>query len=97
MRGKWEAGKAGKRPVILLKQHVIQSLCCFLSFVSGKFFVFWVLLFCFVFRAAPVTYGNSQAMDGTGAAAASLCHSHSNVGSEPRLQPTPQLTAVPDP
>ena len=29
--------------------------------------------------------------------AAGLCHSHSNTGSEPRLQPTPQLTAMPDP
>ena len=30
-------------------------------------------------------------------AAASLHHSHSNAGSEPHLQPTPQLMAVPDP
>ena len=27
----------------------------------------------------------------------SLCQSHSNAGSEPCLQPTPQLTATPDP
>ena len=32
-----------------------------------------------------------------GATAAGLHHSHSNTGSEPHLQPTPQLTAVPDP
>ena len=32
-----------------------------------------------------------------GDVAASLHHSHSNVGSEPHLQPTPQLTATPDP
>jgi len=31
------------------------------------------------------------------AVAASLHHSHSNAGSKPRLQPTPQLTATPDP
>ena len=29
--------------------------------------------------------------------AAGLHQSHSNSGSEPRLPPTPQLTAVPDP
>ena len=28
-----------------------------------------------------------------GTVAAGLCHSHSNAGSEPHLQPTPQLTA----
>ena len=32
-----------------------------------------------------------------GAVAAGLRQSHSNVGSEPCLQPTPQLTAMPDP
>ena len=32
-----------------------------------------------------------------GNVAAGLRQSHSNVGSEPRLQPTPQLTATPDP
>ena len=33
----------------------------------------------------------------SGAAAASLHHSQSNMVSEPCLQPTPQLTAMPDP
>ena len=32
-----------------------------------------------------------------GAIAAGLYQSHSNVGSEPHPQPTPQLTATPDP
>ena len=31
------------------------------------------------------------------ATAASLCHSHSNVGSKPHLLPTPQLMVTPDP
>ena len=31
------------------------------------------------------------------AAAAGLCHTHSKAGSEPRLRPTPQLLAMPDP
>ena len=46
--------------------------------------------------AAPTAYGSSQAGGQIGAAAAGSCHSHSNVGPEPHLQPTPQLTAVPD-
>ena len=47
--------------------------------------------------AAPAAHGSSPARGGTGAAASSLHHSHSNVGSEPHLQPTPQLTATLDP
>ena len=41
--------------------------------------------------------GGSQARGQIGATAAGLHHSHSNVGSEPRLRPTPQLAAMPDP
>ena len=60
------------------------------------FFVclFFVFVFC-LFRAAPVAYGGSQARGWIGAVATSLCHS--NTGSEPHLQPIPQLTVVPDP
>ena len=54
-------------------------------------------LFLVLFRAAPTAYGGSQARGQIGATAVSLCHSHSNVGSEPSLRPTPQLTAMPDP
>ena len=45
--------------------------------------------------AAPAAHGSSQAMGQTGAAAASLHHSHShnNEGSEPYLWPIPELTA----
>ena len=57
-----------------------------------KFFFFWVFS-----RAAPTAYGDSQARGLIGAVAAGLCPSHSNTGSKPRLQPTPQLTATPDP
>ena len=39
----------------------------------------------------------SAAKSPIGAVAASLCHSHSNTGSEPHLQPTPQLTTMLDP
>jgi len=44
-----------------------------------------------------MAYGGSQARGLTGAAAAGLCQSHSNARSEPHLQPTPQLTATPNP
>ena len=48
-----------------------------------------------LFRATPAAYGSSQARGRMGAAAAGQCHSHSNSGSEPHLQPTPQLMAMP--
>ena len=46
--------------------------------------------------ATPAAYGGSQARGLIGAVAASLRQSHSNAGSKPCLQPTPQLTATPD-
>ena len=51
----------------------------------------------FFFRAAPAAFGGSHARSLIGAVAAGQHHSHSNAGSELRLQPTPQLTAAPDP
>ena len=57
--------------------------------------VFLVFVFC-LFRAVPA-YGGSQARGRIGAVATGLHHSHSNKGSEPSLQPTPQLMAMPDP
>ena len=53
--------------------------------------VFWL------YRAAPSAYGGGQARDLIGATAAGLHHSHSKAGSEPNLQPTPQLTATLNP
>ena len=47
-------------------------------------FVFHFFLFAF-FRAIPMAYGSSQARGRIEAIAASLHHSHSNVGSEPHL------------
>ena len=55
------------------------SLTCGLQYQN---FFFGLFVFS---RATPVTYGGSQARDLIGAAAASLHHSHSNVGSEPHL------------
>ena len=51
----------------------------------------------FYFRAAPEAYGGSQAKGPIRPVAAGLHHSHTNAGSKPYLQPTPQLTATPDP
>ena len=51
----------------------------------------------FFFKATPVAHGGSQARSQIRAAAAGLHHSHSDVGSKPRLRPTPQLRATPDP
>ena len=44
-----------------------------------------------------MAYGGSKARGPIGTTAAGLCHGHSNARSEPRLQPTPQLTATTDP
>ena len=56
----------------------------------------FILFFC-LFEAAPMAYGGSQARGLIGAVAAGLRHSHSNTRSEPRLRPTLQLEATPDP
>ena len=54
-------------------------------------FSFFFLFFFWLFRAAPVVYGCSQARGWIWAAAAGCSHSSSR--SEPHLWPTPQLTA----
>ena len=53
--------------------------------------------FFLLFRAALVAYGGSQARGRIRAAVASLHPSHRNTGYELRLQPTPQLMAMPNP
>jgi len=69
---------------------VVVSFCLF-------FFVFvFVFVFLLFLWAAPEAYGGSQARGQIGAVATGLRQSHSNTGSEPRLQPTPQLTATLD-
>ena len=64
----------------------------FISYISARLF------FCCCCSLGPHTArGSSQARGRIGATAASLHHSHSNMGSEPCLQPTPQLLVMPDP
>ena len=58
------------------------------------FCLFVVVVVVAISWAAPAAYGGSQARGPIGPVATGL--RHSNAGSEPRLQPTPQLTATPD-
>ena len=55
------------------------------------YFIYFILL---LFTATPMAHDGSQARSLIKAIAACLHHSHSNAGSEPRLQPPPQLTAM---
>ena len=61
--------------------------------LSLSFFFFGLFAFS---RATPMEYGDCQARGLIRAVASSLHHSYSNMGSEPRLRPTPQLMATPD-
>ena len=63
-----------------------------LCLLSASFFFFPAF---FSLMAEPVAPGSSQARGQIGASAAGL--HHSNAGSKPCLQLTPQLTAIPDP
>ena len=74
---------------LLKSQSVLPSPPSFLLY-------FYFCLFAFS-RATPVAYGDSQARGLIGAVSAGLHQSHNNTGSEPHLQPTPQLTATLDP
>ena len=65
-------------------------------FLFWGFFLFVFGLFAFS-RAAPEAYGGSQAQGRIRDVATGLPESHSNARSELRLQPTPQLMAMPDP
>ena len=77
----------------LLESKIILPTCLKYFFLSLSLSFFFGLLF----RALPEAYGSSQARGWVGAAAAGLSHSHSNTRSESHLQPTLQLTAMPDP
>ena len=68
--------------------------CLTIYIKEFTFFFFFVLLL--LPWAAPAAHGGPQARGPIGAAATGLRQSHSNARSEPRLQPTPQLTATPD-
>ena len=74
-----------------MRHHVVLVIFYFYFFNLFLFLAFLLFLW-----AAPAAYGGSPARGLIGAVAASLRQSHSNAGSEPCLQPTPQLMATPD-
>ena len=96
-------------PVVLLcislmisnVEHLFSTICHVL-FGKISFQIFYpffnqVFFLSFVFRAAPMAYGVSQARGLIGVIAAGLHHRHSNSRSELHLRPTPQLMAMLDP
>jgi len=64
---------------------------------TGELILTFYFFIFYLFRAAPVAYGVSQARGLIGAVAAGLHQSHSNEGSEKRPRPTSQLTTTLDP
>ena len=75
----------------------IFNLCCGSSSHKITYIVDFFFFFFFLFKGAPMAYGGSQARGRIGATNGGLRHSHSNLGSELRLQPTPQFTEMPFP
>ena len=94
---KYHVNSANKKRHYQTRLIFTKLICLFLNLIF--IYLLLLLLFCLfaISWAAPAAYGGSQARGRIGAVAASLNHSHSNAGSETYLQPTPQLTATPDP
>jgi len=63
-----------------------------IALILGVFFCLFAISW-----AAPTAYGGSQARGLIRTVATGLHQSHSNAGSKPRLQPTPQIMATTDP
>ena len=75
-------------------------VCVFIHiYTHNPYHLSFFFFFCIfaISKAAPAAYGRSQAKHRIRAVVAGLCQSQSNTGSKPHLQPTPQLTATPDP
>jgi len=70
------------------------ALSCFENCV---WFFFFFLVFLPFLGPLLWQYGGFKGRGLIGAVASGLRQSHSNARSEPRLRPTPQLTATPDP
>ena len=73
----------------------IDNSLSLIAFWHSRMFQIHLFFFFFLFRAVSMAYGSSQARGLTGATASSQCHSHSSARSEPHLQPTSQLMAMP--
>ena len=73
------------------------SFTTHLHFFNFNDFIIYLFFCLFAFSwAAPTAYGGSQVRGLIGAVATGLRQSHSNVGSKPHLQSTPELTATLD-
>ena len=72
-----------------------ETCCHHVSYNCKNFNSFFFAFF--LFRAIPGMYGSSQARSRIRGIDAGLHHNHSNVGSDPCLQPTLQLMAMPEP
>ena len=84
--------------VVNLWRNVQTFLICHTVVSLSVVFLFcFVFVFVLLFRAAPAACGSSQARGLIRAVVTSLHLRHNNLASELRLQPTPQLTASPDP
>ena len=76
---------------------IVHSYYIYAHYSFNKYYFFFFFgLFAFS-RATLAAYGGSRARGLIQAVAAGLRQSHSNSGSKPRLPPTPQLMATPDP
>ena len=73
----------------ILNQKITKICEMLLKHTSMKFFGFFLFWFWFL--------GCTRSMQRFQAVATGLQHSHNNMGSEPHLPPTPQLTVTPDP
>ena len=97
----WEKSVHHKIILILIPWDAFYLLFLFypqlLVTITPHWFLFFSFFFFVFFWATSAAYGGSQARGRIGAVATGLRQSHSNSGSKPRLQPTPQLTATPDP
>ena len=72
--------------------HAIKNLSTHMCLKYIRICIFFIFIFCFL-GPHPLHMEVPRLGGLFRATAASLHHSHSNVGSEPRLQPPPQLTA----
>ena len=76
---------------------MVDSLILLYFFFFFFVFLSFVVVVVAISWAAPAAYEDSQARGPIRAVATSLHQSHSNAASERRLQPTPQLMAMPLP
>ena len=84
----WELNHGGKKIVLNRK------ISCFNKLLSilGEFesvIINIIIITVAILGPHLSAYGGSQPRGQIGTTAASLCHSHSNMGSEQHLQPTP--------